>query len=75
MLKITKCPSCGSPKIAKVRRKWAGEYNGRLYAVEKLEFYECPECQERVYDPEAMRAIEANSPAFGKSMAASGGRA
>ncbi len=75
MLTITKCPSCGSPKIAKVRRKWTGEHNGHVYTVDKLEFYECPDCQEQVYDPEAMRAIEAKSPAFGKSMAASSGRA
>jgi YgiT-type zinc finger domain-containing protein len=67
MVKITKCPSCGSAKIAKVRRKWTGEYNGRVYTVEKLEFYECPNCQERVYDPEAMRAIEAESLAFEKA--------
>ena len=75
MMKVTKCPSCGSTKIAKVRRKWTGEYNGRVYTVDKLEFYECPHCRERVYDPEAMRAIEATSPAYAKSMAASGGRA
>ena len=29
---------------------------------------ECPACKEHVYDPEAMRAIEANSPAFAKSV-------
>ncbi len=72
---ITKCPSCGSEKITKVRRKWSGEYKGQLYTVDNLEFYECPDCDERVYDPEAMRAIEANSPAFAKSVATSGGRA
>jgi hypothetical protein len=37
-----------------------------MYTVENLEFYECPDCKERVYDREAMRAIEANSPAFAK---------
>ena len=26
--------------------------------------HECPDCKERIYDPEAMRAIEASSPAF-----------
>jgi YgiT-type zinc finger domain-containing protein len=66
MKKITKCPSCGSVKIQKVRRKWTGEYHGCTYSVENLEFYECPECHERVYDPAAMRAIEADSPAFAK---------
>jgi len=37
MVTITRCPSCGSEKIEKVRRKWTGEYNGRVYTVEKLE--------------------------------------
>jgi YgiT-type zinc finger domain-containing protein len=69
MLKITVCPSCGSGKIKKVRRKWSGEYRGQSYTVENLEFHECPDCKEQVYDPEAMRAIEASSPAFAKSVA------
>ena len=75
MKNLTKCPSCGSAKIKKVRRKWSGEYKGQSYTVENLDFHECPNCKERVYDPEAMRAIEANSPAFAKSMATSGGHA
>jgi YgiT-type zinc finger domain-containing protein len=75
MVNITTCPSCGSTKIKKVCRKWTGNYKGRAYAVEKLEFYECPNCHEQVYDPEAMRAIEAESPAYRQSMATSGGRA
>ena len=67
MKEITKCPSCGSVKIKRVRRKWSGEYKGQSYTVENLEFYECPDCNERVYDREALRAIEAHSPAFAKS--------
>ena len=64
MIKIAKCPSCGEPKIRKSARKWSGEYKGHAYLVANLEFDECPDCGERVYDPDAMRAIEANSPAF-----------
>ncbi len=67
---INKCPSCGSGRIRRVRRKWSEEFEGHAYGVDRLEFYECPDCMERVYDPEAMRAIEANSPAFAKSAAA-----
>jgi predicted RNA-binding Zn-ribbon protein involved in translation (DUF1610 family) len=37
--------------------------------VEKLEFHECPACGEKVYDREAMRAIEDKSPAFTKTTA------
>lgn len=68
MINVKTCPSCGSRKIEKVRRKWTGEYKGRVYSVEELEFYECPDCHEQVYDPEAMRAIEAKSPAYAKSV-------
>jgi YgiT-type zinc finger domain-containing protein len=47
MQRITSCPSCGSEKIRKVRRKWQGECHGQTYTVEKLEFYECPDCGEK----------------------------
>jgi len=69
MKRITSCLSCGSEKIEKVRRKWEGEYNGQTYTVENLEFYECPHCGEKLYDREAMRTIQANSPAFAKALA------
>jgi len=71
MLKITICPSCGSGNIRKVRRTWRGEFQGQRYSVPSLEFYECPDCGEKVYDREAMRKIEAHSPAFQKAHAGS----
>jgi YgiT-type zinc finger domain-containing protein len=64
---ISVCPSCGSKKIKKVRRKWTGDYRGQVYAVEGLKFHECPDCGEKVYGREAMRLIEAHSPAFAKT--------
>ena len=64
MLKITMCPSCGSDKIRKVRRNWTGTFKGKTYRVPDLQYDECPECGERVYDRDAMREIEAHSPAF-----------
>jgi len=64
MLDITTCPSCGSGRIRRVRRKWTGEYRGVRYTVPALEYHECPDCGERVYDRQAMRKIEAHSPAF-----------
>lgn len=67
MIEVTSCPSCGSKKIERVRRKWTGQYQGQAYTVEKLQFHECPDCGEKVYDREAMRAIEANCPAFAKT--------
>ncbi len=71
MLNITICPSCGSGNIRKVRRTWRGEFQGQRYSVPSLEFYECPDCGEKVYDREAMRKIEAHSPAFQKAHAGS----
>jgi len=63
---INRCPTCGSARIKKVRRNWAGESRGKAYEVEGLEFYECPVCGERVFGREAMRKMEAHSPAFSR---------
>jgi YgiT-type zinc finger domain-containing protein len=63
-MNIAVCPSCGSKRIKKVRRKWSGEYKGQAYAVPELEYFECPDCGEKVYDRNAMRRIQACSPAF-----------
>ncbi|NOZ20234.1 MAG: YgiT-type zinc finger protein [Planctomycetes bacterium] len=63
-MRITVCPSCGSSKVKKVRRKWTGEFQGHVYIIPSLEFHECPDCGERIYDRDAMRKIEAHSPAF-----------
>jgi len=67
MMEITKCPTCGSDRIKKVRRNWTGKFQGKAYTVPALEFYECPSCGERIYDREAMQKIEAHSPAFSGS--------
>jgi len=62
MLNITECPTCGSGRIKLVRRNWHGESKGRPYVVPNLQFHECPDCGERIYDPTAMRKIEAHRP-------------
>jgi YgiT-type zinc finger domain-containing protein len=69
MLEITICPTCGSDKIKKVKRDHVGSFRGQEYVVPDLEFYECPNCGEKVYDAQAMRKIEAYSPAFAKKRA------
>ena len=56
---VTKCPTCGSHRIKKVRREVRGETGGRAYRAEAVVFYDCPDCGEKVYDREAMRQIEA----------------
>ncbi len=63
-IRITTCPSCGSKRIKLLRRLWKDSFEGKFYTVPDLEFYECPDCGERIYDREAMRKIEAHSPAF-----------
>ena len=65
-MKITQCPNCGSDQIKLVRRTWTDEYQGQSYTVPDLPYYECPTCGEKVYGREAMRKIEAYSPAFAK---------
>ena len=66
MLMITICPSCGSDKIKKVQKDWVGQFHDQSYTVPALEFYECPDCGEKIYDRQAMRKIETRSPAFTK---------
>ena len=61
---LKQCPSCGSAKIKKVRRNWTAGFHRKRYTVPNLEFHECANCGEKVYDPQAMRRIEAASPAF-----------
>jgi YgiT-type zinc finger domain-containing protein len=63
-MEINICPSCGSRRIAKLRRDWDGDFEGKRYVVRDLEYYECPVCGEQVFDREEMRKIEARSPAF-----------
>ena len=65
-MEIKICPSCGSRRIEKLRRDWNGDFEGKHYVVKDLEYYECPACGERVFDREAMRKIEARSPAFSR---------
>ncbi|MEX0804536.1 MAG: YgiT-type zinc finger protein, partial [Candidatus Binatia bacterium] len=64
MLKIAICLSCGSDKIKKVRRNWAGCFKGKKYTVPHLRYYECQDCGEKVYDRDTMRDFETHSPAF-----------
>lgn len=63
-MQIKRCPSCGSEEIERVERDWTGEVQGKKYVVEALEFHECPACGEQIFDREAMRRIEARSPAY-----------
>ena len=63
-MQIRKCPTCGSSKIQRVQRDWTGEFQGKRYIVEALEFDDCPSCGEQVFDRAAMRRIQEHSPAY-----------
>ena len=68
MEKLAECPTCGSRKIKCVRRTWVGKSRGRTYKVPNLQFYECPDCGERVFDPEAVDRIEAHRPSRARAL-------
>lgn len=59
MLKIIKCPTCGSDRLKRVRRTVTGQIRGQPYMVPEVVVYHCPVCGEELYDPEAMKKIEA----------------
>lgn len=65
-LHVSACPSCGSTTIRVVRGDWSGNYRGKGYVVKDLRYFHCSRCGEKVYDPEAMRRIQAASPAFAR---------
>jgi YgiT-type zinc finger domain-containing protein len=45
---ITICPLCGSPNIQHVKKDFVDEFQGQTYLVPMLEFYECPDCGEKL---------------------------
>jgi YgiT-type zinc finger domain-containing protein len=55
---IKTCPTCSSRRIRRVREDVSGEWMGRRFVARDIEFYECPVCGERIYDPDAMRKIQ-----------------
>ena len=65
-LKITCCPTCESPRIRRVRKNLRRTWKGQAYVVPNLEFEECPDCGERLFDHAAMQQIEIHSPAYAK---------
>jgi YgiT-type zinc finger domain-containing protein len=64
---VSVCPSCGGTTIRAISGDWSGSFKGKSYVVKGLRYFHCPRCGETVYDPEAMRRIEATSPAFSKT--------
>jgi YgiT-type zinc finger domain-containing protein len=63
-LQIKTCPTCGSDQIKRVTKDVIRSYKGQPYTVPALEFYECSNCGEKVYDRTAIQKIEAVSPVY-----------
>ncbi len=51
-------------KFKKSEKKWKGDYKGQKYVVPSLEYYICPDCNEKIYDRNAMQKIQEKSPAM-----------
>jgi YgiT-type zinc finger domain-containing protein len=64
---IKTCPTCGSSRIRRVVRDVTRQYKGQTFIVPAVELYDCPVCDEKAYDREAMLKIEAYSPAYRKA--------
>ena len=60
-LKLTICPNCGNKNLKKVHKTVTGTRHGKRYSAPDVEFYECPDCDERIYDAVAIRQIEEHS--------------
>lgn len=64
--RLKACPTCGSKRITHVKRNLVRTYRGRHYVVPDLEFSECLNCNERLFDRDASRRIDECSPAFAR---------
>jgi len=61
---IKTCPTCGSDKIQLVVKDIIRKYQDQTYTVPAVEFYECLNCGEKVYDRVAIKKVESYSPAY-----------
>jgi YgiT-type zinc finger domain-containing protein len=64
LLNIKMCPTCGSDKVKHMQKDWVGKYKETAYTVPSLNYFECTNCGEKIYDKEAMLRIEEKSPAL-----------
>lgn len=58
--KLSRCPSCHRKGMRREVRDV--ELDGGKHVARGIEVDVCPSCGEQLYDPQAMRAIEATSP-------------
>ena len=62
---LTRCPSCGSRSIRRVRKAFRARVGARTVTIPDLEREICPECKEEFFDREANITIDTYC--FGKS--------
>lgn len=62
---LTRCPSCGSRTIRRVRKPFRAQVGTRTVVIPDLEREICPECKEEFFDREANIVIDAYC--FGKN--------
>jgi YgiT-type zinc finger domain-containing protein len=65
--KITKCPTCGSKRIRRVRRDVSIDVGNLHYVTPDVEFEKCPNCGEEIFDLDAMEKIQAYRPSLGRT--------
>jgi YgiT-type zinc finger domain-containing protein len=56
------CPTCGRRNLRLVTRDVECNFRGHEYTTPGVQFHECPDCGEKLYDREAMRKMEAHRP-------------
>ena len=61
---IAQCPGCGSPRIKKVTGRLRRVCEGQSYIVQDVTYHRRADCGDQVYGPEAVRRIQAESPAY-----------
>jgi YgiT-type zinc finger domain-containing protein len=62
MRNIKICPTCGHRHVHPVKRDVECNFRGVVYTARAIEFHECPDCGEKLYDREAMRKMESSRP-------------
>jgi YgiT-type zinc finger domain-containing protein len=55
---LRRCPTCGSTRIRTVVNDYRTHVHGEEVVVPDLERHECPDCDEVLFGPAAMRRME-----------------
>ena len=64
--KATKCPTCGSRRIRHVREDVTIHAGGISFVTPDVEFEDCPNCGEQIFDLAAMEKINAHKPSIAR---------